>query len=57
MVAEGVKISSDVTYVFTNGVKKEEKDKTITKPTMGGFSNEEHYQKSVPILIFLIQNS
>ena len=37
MAIEGVKISSDVAYVFTNGMSKEEKEQIIPKPINIGF--------------------
>ena len=41
MAAEGVKISSDVAHVFTNGVSKEVKKQTTSKLTNSGSATEE----------------
>ncbi len=49
MVAQEVKISSNVTHVFTNGLNKEAKEQIIKKPTNSGFGDEEQYLKYVMI--------
>ena len=56
MVSGGVKISSDVAHVFINGVSKEAKEKTTSKPINHGSYAGKHLQKYVQILIFPIQN-
>ena len=56
MAVEGVKISSCVAHVFTNGASKEVKEQTTSNLTNSGSTAAGQSQKSALISTLLIQN-